>query len=99
RAVAGRTGQPRSGAISLDPDRRVVRHRLRRISLARRGTRKADRHRPGLLNSAASVGSTGAASKAAPVLFCLKSIEKHAGGISRRINRASVPIQSDLIMM
>ena len=47
----------------------LVRHRLRGISLARRGAGKAARHRPRLLNSATS-SSTGAAPKAAPVLFC-----------------------------
>ena len=50
RAVAGRTGQPRSGAISSEPDRRFGRHRQRGISLARRRAGKAARHRPRLLS-------------------------------------------------
>src|ERR1700736_1900482 len=49
RAVAGRTRQPRSGAISPEPDRRLGRYQQRGISLARRSTRKAARPRPRLL--------------------------------------------------
>jgi tetratricopeptide (TPR) repeat protein len=48
----------------------LVRHRLRGISLARRRAGKAARHRPRLLNSLRHLHSTGAAPKAAPVLFC-----------------------------
>src|SRR6204780_5085168 len=48
--VAARTGQPRTGAISFDPDRRFGRHRQRGISLACRSNGKAARHRSGLLS-------------------------------------------------
>ena len=37
RPVAGRTGQPRAGAVSPEPDRSLDRHRQRGISLAGRG--------------------------------------------------------------
>src|ERR1035437_5137849 len=49
RAVAGRTGQPRSGTISPEPDRRPGRHQQRGISLAGRGTGKAAGRWPRLL--------------------------------------------------
>jgi tetratricopeptide (TPR) repeat protein len=47
-------GQPRSGVISPEPDRRSDGHQQRGIPLARRGAGKAARHRPRLLSSATS---------------------------------------------
>ncbi len=55
RAVAARTGQPRSGAISPEPDRSPGRHQQRGISLTGRSAGKAARHRPRLLRSAATI--------------------------------------------
>src|SRR5437588_2875434 len=49
RPLASRTGQPRPGAISFEPDRPACRHRQRRISLARRRPGKVDWHRARLL--------------------------------------------------
>jgi hypothetical protein len=69
RVVAARTGQPRPGAISSQPDRQTVRHRLRGIPLARRRPGKADRHRPRLLSSAPLL-QPAQPSRVAPVLFC-----------------------------
>src|SRR6202022_3893808 len=56
RSVADRAGQPRSGAISSEPDRCDLRNRLRGVSVAGRCARKTARHRSGLLGSAMQLG-------------------------------------------
>src|SRR6267378_1962627 len=52
--VANRTGQPRSSAISFEPDRCDLRDRLRGVSFLGGGTGKAAGHRPRLLSVAAT---------------------------------------------
>ena len=52
RPVADRTGQPRPGAISSEPDRRDLRHGLRGVPVTGRGAGKGAGHRSRVLNSA-----------------------------------------------
>src|SRR5882724_1170122 len=54
RSVADRTGQPRSGAISSEPDRCDLRDRLRGVSVTGGSTGKTAGHRPRLLSIAAT---------------------------------------------
>src|SRR4030081_3566806 len=52
RPVADRTGQPRSGAISFEPNRCDLRDRLRGVSVTGGSTGKTAGHRPRLLSIA-----------------------------------------------
>ena len=78
-------GQPRSGAISPEPDRRAGRHRQRGISLAGLGSGKAARHRPGLLISATTI-QPAQPRGLAPALFCSMAPITRPAGPTRYIS-------------